>query len=259
MAYVHDEYIFPDSIENEYKWAGQYGAKGEKRGSRKKTTPETIQKQNQRNREKKYRRKIKQNFNKGDQWSTFLYPAGTRKTMKEIQKDMSDLLITLRREYKKANKTFKWIYRIEIGKNGGVHVHMISSQLEGIDVIMQDRWHDITGGRVSYERFRGDENSACSIGNYLTKELTEQHKKKCEELGLNPKEFTKISSSRNLEEPIHIRKKYSHWTMKKVVEAQMPEARKGYYIDKESVYFGTNPFTGLSYLYYTELKGGEGG
>lgn len=259
MAYVHDEYIFPDSIENEYKWAGKYGARGEKRGSREKATPETIQKQNQRNREKKYRRKVKQNFHKGDLWSTFLYPAGTRKTVKEVQKDMSDLLKTLRREYKKSNTTFKWIYRIEIGKNGGVHVHMISSQLEGIDMIMQDRWHDITDGRVSYERFKGDEESACNIGNYITKLLTEQHQKKCEELGLDPKEFTKISSSRNLDEPIHIRKQYSHWTMKRIVETQMPEAREGYVIDKDSVYFGTNPFTGLSYLYYTELKGGGDG
>ena len=259
MAYIKDEYHFPDSIEVEYKWAGNYGAKGETRGPREKATPETIRKQNQQNREKKYRWKIKMNFTKGDYWSTFTYPAGTRKTMKEIQKDMSDLIKSMRREYKKANVIFKWIYRIEIGSQGGAHVHMISSQLPGIDMKMQDKWHELTGGRINYNRFLGDEESACKVGNYITKELTTQQINKCEELELTAKDFTKISSSRNLDEPVHIRKHYSHWTMKKVVEAQMPTARPGYYIDKESVYFGVNPFTGLSYLYYTEIKDKGGG
>ncbi len=260
MAYIKDEFIFPNSVEVEIKWAGNYGAKGEKRASREKATPEQIKKQNQWNREKEYRRRVKMNFKKGDYWNTLLYPAGTKKTLKEVQKDMSDLIGAIRREYKKSEIPFKWIYRIEIGSRGGIHVHMICNEIRGkpIDMIMQERWHAITDGRVHFERFQGDEDSANKIGNYIAKELTEQQENKCEELGLSRKDFTKISCSRNLDKPQHVRKKYSHWTMKKVVDAQMPTARAGYIIDKPSVYFGTNPFTGLSYLYYTELKD-EGG
>ena len=261
MAYITDEYHFPNSIEVEHKWAGRYGAKGEKRSPKEKATPEQVKKQNQWNREKTYRRKVKQNFKKGDYWNTLTYPGGTRKTLKEVQKDMSDLLRTMRREYKKLEVPFKWIYRIEIGSQGGIHVHMICNEVRGqpIDLIMQDRWHEITNGFINFKRYEGDEEAANKIGNYISKELTEQQSNKCKELGLTPKDFTKISCSRNLEKPVHVRKKYSHWTMRKIVDAQMPQARPGYYIDKQSVYFGVNPFTGLSYCYYTEIKGEDPG
>ena len=40
MAYHRDLWEFADSAEYEYKYAGKYGAKGEKRRARKKATPE---------------------------------------------------------------------------------------------------------------------------------------------------------------------------------------------------------------------------
>ena len=45
--YNRDRWIFSNSIETEYKFAGKYGAKGEKRAKRKKATPEQMAKQNQ--------------------------------------------------------------------------------------------------------------------------------------------------------------------------------------------------------------------
>ena len=104
MAYIKDEFIFPNSVEIEIKWAGNYGAKGEKRAPRENITPEQIKKQNQWRRERDYRRKIKMNFSKGDYWCTLLYPAGTKKELKEVQKDMSCLIRTLRREYQKSRE-----------------------------------------------------------------------------------------------------------------------------------------------------------
>ena len=56
--YWKDTWTFPNSNEYEYKFAGRYGAKGEKRQQREKATPEQIQKQNQSNREKKVRREM---------------------------------------------------------------------------------------------------------------------------------------------------------------------------------------------------------
>ena len=42
MAYVVDTYDLGDAIEHEHKFAGEYGAKGEKRAPKKKATPEQM-------------------------------------------------------------------------------------------------------------------------------------------------------------------------------------------------------------------------
>lgn len=255
MAYIRDEYIFPDSIEVEIKWAGKYGAKGEKRAPKKKATPEVIEKRNQQSKEKRYRRLVKANFRKGDLWVTFTYPRGTRLTIEEVKKDISNLYKVLRREYKKRGADFKWINRIEIGKNGGIHLHMITNHVRGeptIEQFIADHW---THGRVNFEVFKGNEESNKKIGDYITKPLTENQIKRAEEQDINPKELVKVSSSRNLIRPRPQRKEFSHRTMRQVVETGQPIARKGYYVDKSSVVFGVNPFTGLSYCYYTEVRG----
>ena len=51
MAYWHDIYRFDNSIEHELKFAGKWGAKGEKRQKKKKLTPEQVAKNNQRAKE----------------------------------------------------------------------------------------------------------------------------------------------------------------------------------------------------------------
>ena len=50
--YVQKTFFFEDSTEYEYKFAGKYGAKGEKRQKKEKATPEQIRRQNQWNRQK---------------------------------------------------------------------------------------------------------------------------------------------------------------------------------------------------------------
>ena len=53
MAHIKDVYRFSNSNEYEYKYAGNYGAKGEKRYPKRKASEEQIRKQNQINRVKK--------------------------------------------------------------------------------------------------------------------------------------------------------------------------------------------------------------
>ena len=62
MAYILDIFRFGSSIEYEYKYKGNYGAKGEKRQPKKKATPEEIAKHNQYNKVKTVRRLIKSNL-----------------------------------------------------------------------------------------------------------------------------------------------------------------------------------------------------
>jgi hypothetical protein len=125
MAYWLDTWTFPNSIEYEYKFAGNYGAKGEKRAERKKATPEQIKKQNQLNKEKRMRRVIKANFLSEDYWMTLKYPEGTRKKVEEVKKELKKFLDDMRKAYKKRSEIFKFIYRMEIGKHGGIHIHVL--------------------------------------------------------------------------------------------------------------------------------------
>ena len=86
MAYWLDTFRFSNSTEYEIKWAGKYGAKGEKRTARHKATPEQMKKQNQINREKYVRRLIKANFFPDDLWITLKYPKGKRKPLFKVKK-----------------------------------------------------------------------------------------------------------------------------------------------------------------------------
>lgn len=255
MGYCVDIYRFNRSIEYEFKWEGNYGAKGEKRAPKSKATNEQILRQNQWKKEKYCRRVLKLNFEKGDLWCTLLYPKGTRKPIEEVKKDMSKFLRKLRNKYKKRDTELKFVYRIEIGSRGGIHVHMICNNARGeppIDMAIQETWEQ---GRVHFERFAGQEEDYQRLADYIVKEPGEEAKKKMDEAELKR---TPYSSSRNLTRPIPERKKYKRRTMRKILE-EGPIPTKGYYIDKESIHAGINRCTGMSYLQYTELKVDPGG
>ena len=263
MAYVEDIYKFPDSIEHEYKYAGNYGAKGEKRHKRQKATPEQIKKQNQRNKEKYVRRLLKLNFRLGDYWVTLLYPAGTRKSIEEVRADIKKLDDDLRYRYRVWWKSqYKYIKRIEIGANGGIHCHMIVNQVKGFDVEMeiQKLWNEITGGRAHFERYHGNEESSHKVADYLVKPLTDNQVKRLEEHeNITEHDLVKYMPSRNLIKPVRERKYFKRRTLRALLEAEEPKATSGYYIDKSSIVSGVNEYTGLSYLYYTEIKIDSGG
>lgn len=249
--YVEDKWIIKDSIEHEIKYFGKYGAKGEKRGKRVKPSPEVIKKQNQKNRIKKMNRIIKANFDEGDLWITIKYPKGTRKSVSEIKKDFKKFCDTMRRRHKSHESEFKYIYRLEIGSQGGIHIHMITNRIRGEDTLMilQKAWKH---GRINYASL--DDEDYTDLAAYITKEPDEEV---YEQLSMFPvqerKEFIKYSSSRNLIRPQPERKKFKKRTVRKIINEGL-KATEGYYIVKESVKIGVNPYTGMSYIYYTERK-----
>ena len=245
-------YRFYNSIEYEYKFIGKYGAKGEKRAPKTKATPEQIKKQNQRNREKKVRRLIKANFHPYDFWNCLKYPAGTRKTTEEYKKDLKDFLDKMRKEYKKLGEVFKFIYRMEISTKGGIHLHILVNRLKktDTDVLIQKCWKH---GRVNFQSIYecgGYER----LANYIVKQPDELEE---EQLSLFPeeerKQYVKYSTSRNLVRPEPERKVYTRWTLRKLIE-EGPKPTPGFYIDKESIVCGINPYTGMSYYHYTEYR-----
>lgn len=256
--YWEDKWEFAESIEYEYKFAGKYGAKGEKRQKKKKATPEQIKKQNQRNREKKMRRLIKANFKRSDIWACLKYPKGTRKPIGEVKKDLRKFFRMLRKAYKEYGEVLKYIYRIEIGKQGGVHIHILVNRIRkdmGTDIILQECWQQ---GRVSYENIYTS-GGYQALADYIVKQPDEEVMGQLSMFAEKErKEFIRYSSSRNLIRPAPERKKYKKRTMRRLLDmvrrGDGPKPDPGYYIDRESIYMGVNRYTGYSYLQYTEYR-----
>ncbi len=176
MAYWLDTWSFPNSIEYEYKWEGKYGAKGEKRCRKVNITPEQIRKQNQMNREVRVRRLIKANFYPEDLWITIKYPKGTRKPLCRIKKDFSNFIDSLRGKYRRRGHVFKFIYRMEVGKRGGIHMHMVIPRIrsEDTDLLVQKSWKH---GRIHFEsiyEYGGYEDLAAYIVKQPDEEVMEQ-------------------------------------------------------------------------------------
>ncbi len=253
MAFTKYTWDFLNSSEYEYKYAGNYGAKGEKRQERKKATPEQIKKQNQLNKEKWVRRLIKANFLPDDLWTTLKYPKGTKKQLKEVKKDLKAFLDKMRKSYKKRGDPFKFIYRVEIGKRGGIHIHILinrSDHKPDTDLMVQDLWEH---GRVNFQSIY-EYGGYQKLANYIAKKPGEEEEKQLKLFDEKErKELTSYSSSRNLIRPEPEKKVYNKWTMRKLIE-EGPKPTPGYYIDPESIHCGVNRYTGMSYFQYTEYR-----
>ena len=248
MAYREDIYKSDNFIEHDLKWSGRYGARGEKRSPKKKATPEQIKKQNFRNKVNHIRRLIQKNFYPNDIWATLKYPAGTRKTIKEVETDIKKFQDGMRKEYKKRGEEFKWIKRIEIGRNGGLHAHFIINRIELAEVLMSKHWIGI----VWFENIR-ESGGMEALAEYITKPIPEE----VEQLSFIPmdtvKRCAKYSCSRNLDKPEPERKEYKRRTVKKILNDN-PKPREGFYIDTASIRIGINPYTGYSYMTYREIR-----
>ena len=271
MAYKRIKYKFENSNEFEYRFKGECGAKGEKRAPRKKKTKEQIKRINQINREIRMRRKLKLNFSSNDYWCCFKYPAGTKLTIEEMNNNRKSLIKALQRIFKKHGVELKYIYRMEIGERGGLHFHMVINRIWGqqTDVIINKCWSTVI--KNSFKR-RGiviksadglcDFKCMYDAGGFenLAKYICKQPKEESEtykQLSLFPeserKKLIKANPSRNLINPEPEEKEFSHLTVRKMI-TEGPTPTEGYYIDQDSIISGINPFTGLSYLKYTEHK-----
>lgn len=258
--YVQKTFFFEDSTEYEYKFVGKYGAKGEKRQKKEKATPEQIRRQNQWNRQTKVRRMIKANFRPGDYWMTLRYGKGHRPPLAQVKKDFKNFRECLRRRYKKAGVELKYIYRMEVGKNGGIHIHFLVNAEEKIPAsVINTLWQSVQGTTSIYYTHIYEDGDYEDLADYITKQPSKEIRG---QLSLFPEkeqdDLIRYNCSRNLVTVEPEVRKRTHWTMRKLID-RGPEPTPGYYIVKESIRQGINRVTGYSYLYYTERRKGGGG
>lgn len=251
MAFYYEKYRIGYWIEHEYKYAGNFGKKGEKRQKKEKPTPEQMQLYNRINKAKRIRRTIGLNFGPSDYWVTLTYKKGERKDMAGVKHDVKNFKDRLRRPYKKAGVELKWMQVIEIGKRGGIHIHMVLNRIEGTDLLVAKNW----GHGHPYFKQLYEEGQYEQLSHYMAKLPPEQEGDKKREECLQ--ELTdanySFSTSRNLVRPEpDERKVYTRRTMEHAIK-QGPKPTPGYYIDKDSIRIGVNKITGWSYMYYTEL------
>ena len=253
MAYRYKKYTFRYSLEHEIRFKGDYGGKGEKRAPRIKATPEQIAKQNQKNREIRVRRKIKENFDLGDHWTTLKLPKGTRISAEQLDDLFRRFYTNLKGRYKRRGQELKWVARLEVGKQGGAHIHVLINRIRDSDKQIAEVWQRLVEkGSVNFRPM--DDLGPDALGYYITKQPDEKVEG---QLSLFPEEdrktFIRYRCSRNLKDPEPEIKDYKRRTVRKMIIEGL-QATPGYYIVKESIYMGINPFTGYSYISYTENK-----
>lgn len=238
--------------EVKYIWKGKQGRKGETRAPKRKPTRKEVELQNRRNKRDKIHRELIVNFTEEDYWVTLTYKKGERKNMEGVKKDFKRLRENLGRAYQKQGEKLKWMVVIEIGKKGGIHLHMVMNSLPQTIGCLNKYWKQ---GHIHVVPLY-PENERKQLADYMAKMPDEEENEgeipPKDKLPETQKENYYYSSSKNLIRPQPERKRYKRRTMRKILE-NGPEPTEGFYIVKDTVRKGVNRFTGYSYLYYTEV------
>ena len=254
MAYIHNEWIFRESIEHEFYFNGNYGAKGEKRSPRQTKTPDQVRAENQKNKEKRVRRLIKQNFSPGDYFTTLTFSDQyIGFPISRVCKILQNFLERIRRVYKKAGIPFKYIYRVELGaRKKRPHVHILMNRIDNLDRIIRQKWEH---GHIQIEPMDEDPDSPRKLAEYITKPTKEQQIEADSLCDGDLSKLIRYSCSRNLERPKPKRQIMKNKTMRSVFNRDL-KPREGYYIDKDpkTLTRGVNPYTGHSFLTYQEIR-----
>ena len=252
MAFSLKQYVLGDIREAEAGYTGKRTG----RGRTKKATPEEMERWNRAKRRKAVRLLIEANFKKGDPWVCLKYRKGTRKSVQEVSKDLSEFCRKMRIAYKKEKQAFKWIARIEVGKLGGIHVHLICNAFRGDDLsLITDTWAAISpeASRANVEVL-DDNPDREQLADYITKEADKDD----EQYHLpgtieDRRAVLRIRSSRNLIRPEPEKTPLTRWQFAKLM-TEGPKPAKGYAIIPDSVRRGENPVTGMPYIRWKERR-----
>lgn len=204
-------------------------------------TPERIKKANMRRRGDKLRQLMNANFTDHDYLSlTLTYRKGEEpESIREVRKDAADFAKRVRKCARLFGIDLKYIYVIGAGKHRR-HIHITTNSLPDLAILTGCWIH----GHVSMTPLYSD-GQYRDLADYYIKNAQET-KEQEEALGEKPGQM--YVPSKNLTKPIET---------KKIIRAKEfrndPKPKKGYYIEKDSVYQGWTA-AGFPLLRFTMIK-----
>ena len=180
---------------------------------------------------------------------------------------MGKFIDNVRYAYRKLKHEFKWYLRLEVGELGGIHIHIIVNRIWGeqTDILLEKKWQYLlkkrgikeedTYGKVDWKNLY-DAGGYKKLAAYIAK-IPDEDSEEYQQLSLfapvQQKRLCSVRSSKNLIRPEPEVKECYHRTMRKIIEYG-PKPEPGFYIDEDSIVIGVNPYTGMSYLKYTEYR-----
>lgn len=243
MATKRKRYIYENVIEVEEYHDGKYGAPGKKRDKKKKPTPDQMERVNQYNKAKRVRQMLREYFQENDWYFTLTYRKELRPScMEECKEHFRKLIRKLRDNYRIRGYELLWICNIENTTTNNLHIHLVINALPNVnsEPYMKKFWKF---GRP-YPGVLYEEGAFRKLSEYLTKD--EKTKKDWVMKGALDHKVTEASHSHSRNMPLKPPKVdiLQRWPKE-------AKAKKGWYIDKETLYEGNNPVTGYKYRHYT--------
>lgn len=227
------------TIEVTKSYTKRVGARA--RSQKRKPTAEEIEKINQLNAERTLRLRINANFGADDLFVTLTYKKEERPTPDEARKNLKRLLSGLRKEFKKQKYALKWVCATEY-QNKAIHHHLLINHIPCYDTakLIRRLWRS---GRPDF-KFLDDTGQYKDLAAYLIKETSKTYRAK------DGERKQRYSCSRNLIIPKSITE------IIRQSEKWLPDPKpiKGYYVDKDTIYNGVDPFTGRMYQKYTLVR-----
>lgn len=218
--------------------------KGEVRGPAKiKKSHAEMADANMRQAARKLTRKINANFKPGDWHITLTYRKANRPDAKEAQEYLKKFITELRKIYRKGQFDLKYIYVTEY-ENKSIHHHIIINNVNDgkktTTDYVRELWKD-KGNPKFVPLYDNGEYKV--LADYFIKETEKTFRKEDSPVR------QRYACSRNLINPkpqSRIRKTKGMWKMD-------PKPRPGYYIDRDSLYNGTDKL-GYPYQRYVMIK-----
>lgn len=255
MAYIKKEIKAGRTIEIIKYYDHSHHPKDIKR-ERIKKDPERIEKENISKATKKLTRILNNNFVDGDIYATLTYKktkGTTTKSLKEVEKDIKQVINRLRGIYKKNNQSLKYVYVTSLGEGGKTpHAHIV---INGLDCdyqktigLLSDLWlAKEYRGRIKPQSLYSN-GQYKELAAYIIKNGLEKRRAK-ESGGKNKRLWT---CSQNLEKPKEVK------TVIKAIRygQRSPQPPKGYYLDLDTYKSGYTA-AGYPYITYTFIKAPE--
>ena len=122
---------------------------------------------NQRNAERKLQRILRLNFTEKDLSATLTYrPDAEPEDAEQAQRDVQNCIKRIKRLYRRAGITLKYVYATECGKNGHWHHHIVLTG--GVDRDEIERTWGM--GYVNSKRLQPEEDGLAGLSRYVVKE-----------------------------------------------------------------------------------------